>query len=390
MDPGAPVARLVQEQLVAFQENFGAAEIARAHALHITPYQLLIVASMVEREAQIPSDRPKIAAVIYNRLAAGMPLGIDASIYYAVELATGIATYTHELTEAQLHIDSPYNTRIHTGLPPTPISNPGVASIEAAAHPAHVAYLYYVAGADGCGEQVFSNTLAEFEVNAAAYKAARRTQRRAPAELQAYPDGHRQVMARLGVLGWPVAHSRSPAIHNAALAALGMHDWRYQRLPVPPPLFAETTRALGSAGFLGANVTIPHKQAALALASRASSAAREIGAANTLTFAADGTIAAENTDAPGLIAALEHMTDMPAHPRALVLGAGGSARAVVWALREAGASEVSVWNRTPERAGELARELGVRATPAAARRRSARQLHLRGPADARERRTLGQ
>jgi cell division protein YceG involved in septum cleavage len=172
MNPGAPVARLVQEQLVAFQENFGASELARAHALHITPYQLLIVASMVEREAQIPGDRPKIAAVIYNRLAAKMPLGIDASIYYAVELASGIPTYTRELTEAQLHIDSPYNTRTHTGLPPTPISNPGVASIEAAAHPAHVSYLYYVAAADGCGEQVFSNTLAQFDVNASAYKAA--------------------------------------------------------------------------------------------------------------------------------------------------------------------------------------------------------------------------
>jgi UPF0755 protein len=172
MDPGAPVTRLVQEQLVAFHENFGVSEIARARALHVTPYQLLIVASMVEREAQIPGDRPKIAAVIYNRLAAGMPLGIDASIYYAVELATGIPTYTQELSEAQLHIDSPYNTRTHVGLPPTPISNPGVASIEAAAHPAHVSYLYYVAGADGCGEQVFSNTLARFEVNAAAYKAA--------------------------------------------------------------------------------------------------------------------------------------------------------------------------------------------------------------------------
>jgi UPF0755 protein len=172
MEPGEPVTRLVQEQLVAFKENFGASEIARAHALHVTPYQLLIVASMVEREAQISGDRPKIAAVIYNRLAAGRPLGIDASIYYAVELASGIATYTHELTEAQLHIDSPYNTRTHLGLPPTPISNPGVASIEAAAHPTHVSYLYYVAGADGCGEQVFSNTLAEFEVNAAAYKAA--------------------------------------------------------------------------------------------------------------------------------------------------------------------------------------------------------------------------
>jgi len=165
-------------------------------------------------------------------------------------------------------------------------------------------------------------------------------------------------MPRLGVLGWPVAHSRSPAIHNAALAALGMKGWRYQRLPVPPALFAQTTRALGQSGFLGANVTIPHKQAALALAGQASQAAREIGAANTLTFAPDGTIAAENTDAPGLLAALGQS---PHGMRALVLGAGGSARAAVWALREAGASEVSVWNRTPERAETLARELGVRA-----------------------------
>jgi shikimate dehydrogenase len=168
-------------------------------------------------------------------------------------------------------------------------------------------------------------------------------------------------MHRLGVLGWPVAHSRSPAIHNAALAALGMRDWHYQRLPVPPELFAETVRALGGSGFVGANVTIPHKQAALELADRASDGARAIGAANTLTFASDGTIAAENTDAPGLISALEHLAGLPARPSVLVLGAGGSARAAVWALREAGAREVSVWNRTPERAAVLARELGVRA-----------------------------
>ncbi|HEX5852281.1 MAG TPA: shikimate dehydrogenase [Solirubrobacteraceae bacterium] len=167
-------------------------------------------------------------------------------------------------------------------------------------------------------------------------------------------------MRRLGVLGWPVAHSRSPAMHNAALDALGMTDWRYQRLPVPPSLFAQTTRALGAAGFHGANVTIPHKHAALELATDATAPAREIGAANTLTFAEDGAIHAENTDAPGLIAALGALADMPAHPRVLVLGAGGSARAAAWALREAGASEVSVWNRTHERARALANDLGVR------------------------------
>ena len=169
---GVDASYLVSEQLQAFKERFGPHLFARARALHITPYQLLTVASMVEREALIPGDRAKIAAVIYNRLRLGMSLGIDATIYYAVEQQLRIPTYTGELTEAQLHIDSPYNTRTHTGLPPTPISNPGMASIEAAAHPAHVSYLYYVAGADGCGEQVFSNTAGEFEANVAAYQAA--------------------------------------------------------------------------------------------------------------------------------------------------------------------------------------------------------------------------
>jgi shikimate dehydrogenase len=164
-------------------------------------------------------------------------------------------------------------------------------------------------------------------------------------------------MPRLGVLGWPVAHSRSPAIHNAAYAALGMSGWRYQRLPVPPELLGETTRALRRSGFLGANVTIPHKQAALVLADEASETARAIGAANMLTFADDGTVAAENTDAPGLISALGNS---PRGMRALILGAGGSARAAAWALREAGAARISIWNRTPERAEALARELEVR------------------------------
>ncbi|MGI8802408.1 MAG: shikimate dehydrogenase [Solirubrobacteraceae bacterium] len=167
-------------------------------------------------------------------------------------------------------------------------------------------------------------------------------------------------MKRLGVLGWPVAHSRSPAMQRAAFAELGLDDWSYQLLPVPPELFDETVRALGAAGFVGANVTVPHKEAALALSDRASASARAIGAANTLSIADDGTITAENTDAPGLLDALAAVGRDPAGASALVLGAGGSARAVVWALREAGA-DVAVWNRTPERARRLAEDLGVRA-----------------------------
>ena len=171
-------------------------------------------------------------------------------------------------------------------------------------------------------------------------------------------------MTRAGVLGWPVRHSRSPAMHEAAYTAVGLEGWRYQLLPVPPELLAETVRALPGAGFAGANVTIPHKRAALALADTAREAARAIGAANTLTFA-DGAIQADNTDAPGLLAALTAAGAELAGARAVVLGAGGSARAAVWALRAAGAAEVLVWNRTPQRARALAQDLGARAVEAA-------------------------
>jgi shikimate dehydrogenase len=150
---------------------------------------------------------------------------------------------------------------------------------------------------------------------------------------------------------------------RAAFAACAMSDWSYQRLPLPSELFEDTARALGASGFLGANVTMPHKQAALALADRASDSARAIGAANTLTFRADGAIEAENTDAPAIVAALGRSLEGMS---ALVLGAGGSARAVVWGLLKAGAREVSVWNRTPERATALAGELGARAVGAPA------------------------
>jgi shikimate dehydrogenase len=161
-------------------------------------------------------------------------------------------------------------------------------------------------------------------------------------------------MPRLAVLGHPVAHSRSPAMQNAALAALGLgEEWSYEAIDVAPGDFEERLRGMAAEGFLGANVTIPHKQAALALADVPSEVAQEVGAANTLVFA-EGQIQAQNTDADGFLAALP---ELPDGKRALVLGAGGAARAVVWALERTGA-RVEVWNRTSERAERLCRELG--------------------------------
>lgn len=161
-------------------------------------------------------------------------------------------------------------------------------------------------------------------------------------------------MPKLAVVGQPVSHSRSPAMHTAALEEMGLApEWSYEALEVSPDDFDATVRGLAAQGFAGVNVTVPHKVAALAVATSASPAAVRIGAANTLTFESGG-IAAENTDAPGIIAALPRS---PEGRSALVLGAGGSARAAAWALGEAGAV-LSIWNRTPARAEELAAEVG--------------------------------
>jgi shikimate dehydrogenase len=159
---------------------------------------------------------------------------------------------------------------------------------------------------------------------------------------------------RLAVLGYPVGHSRSPAMQSAALAELGLgEEWSYEAIEVAPDAFEARVRAMPGEGFAGANVTVPHKSAALSLADELSETAREIGAANTLVFA-DGEVRAENTDAEGFLRALP---SSPEAKRALVLGAGGAARAVVWALLREGA-EVEVWNRTELRSQHLCEELG--------------------------------
>jgi peptidoglycan lytic transglycosylase G len=132
-------AALVRAQLAAFENNFGNVDLAYAESKNLTPYDVLKIASIVEREAVVPSERKLIAAVVYNRLHAHMPLGMDSTIRYGLNVPG-----TKPLLQSELDSNNPYNTRKFLGLPPTPIANPGLASIEAAANPAHVDYLYFV------------------------------------------------------------------------------------------------------------------------------------------------------------------------------------------------------------------------------------------------------
>ena len=164
---GAPARDLVERQLGAFRENFARVDLGRARRKNLTGYDVLIIASMVEREARVARERPLIAAVIYNRLKDGEPLGIDATTRYALNKPSGA------LTQSDLAIDSPYNTRKRAGLPPTPIGNPGLSSIRAAAAPANVKFRYFVVKPGTCGEHAFSETAEQFARDSQRYNAAR-------------------------------------------------------------------------------------------------------------------------------------------------------------------------------------------------------------------------
>jgi UPF0755 protein len=152
----------VKKQLAAFTQNWGKVKLGYARSKNLTPYDVLTIASMIEKEAVVDSERPLIAAVIYNRLHAHIPLGIDATIRYALGVPG-----TQSLTNADLRNATPYNSRLYKGLPPTPISNPGLKSMQAAAHPAKVDYLYFVAKPDK-RHHYFTASFDDFN----AYKAA--------------------------------------------------------------------------------------------------------------------------------------------------------------------------------------------------------------------------
>ncbi|MDQ6804808.1 MAG: endolytic transglycosylase MltG, partial [Actinomycetota bacterium] len=161
------IPKLVNDQLTTFRQEFATVNMSYARTKHLTPYDVLIIASMVEAEAGTAHDQPLIASVIYNRLRLGIPLGIDATIRYEVN------NYTTPLTASQLNSSSPYNTRLRTGLPPTPIDNPGLPAIQAAAHPARTKYLYFVAKPCGNGASAFASTNAQFQLDVQRYNSAR-------------------------------------------------------------------------------------------------------------------------------------------------------------------------------------------------------------------------
>ena len=167
LHPGTPVRKLIAEQLGAFTERMRHLDLSYAKSKNLTTYDVVTIASIVQREAGDVRDFPKVAAVVYNRLRDDMPLQVDATIRFAEN------NYTRPLTESDLHLNSPYNTYEHGGLPPGPISNPGLAALKAAAHPPHVPYLYYVTKPGACGRLSFAATYTEFQHLQAHYNNAR-------------------------------------------------------------------------------------------------------------------------------------------------------------------------------------------------------------------------
>jgi uncharacterized YceG family protein len=158
---------LITDQITAFKQVFGRVGLTYARSRHLTAYEVLIIASIVEKESATRHDDPLVASVIYNRLKDGIPLGMDSTTRYEFN------DYTKPLTNSQLAASSPYNTRLNKGLPPTPISNPGLAAIQAAAHPAQSNYLYFVVKPCGNGASAFSSSYTQFQADSARYQQAR-------------------------------------------------------------------------------------------------------------------------------------------------------------------------------------------------------------------------
>ena len=240
--PKTTAKKLVADQIAHFNDNWAKVDQGFAKTKNLTPYDVLIIASMVEKETIAPDERPKVAAVIYNRLKAGMPLGIDATIRYGLDVPG-----TEALRVSQLESDNPYNTRNRTGLPPTPIANPGprLDAGRRAPGEGRLPLLRAQAGQDAPllhGERV------------GVLRQGVRVRLRL--RLSAVIGG---TTGLVGLLRDPKVDSLSPRMQNAAFAALAL-DVAYVPLGVSPERLEDAIRGLVALGFLGANVTTPHKR----------------------------------------------------------------------------------------------------------------------------------
>jgi uncharacterized YceG family protein len=176
LEPGSHVDDLVEQQLRAFQQDFREVNMKYASSKNLGPYDVLTIASMIDREVQVPRERKLVGEVIYNRLETGEPLAIDATIRYA----TG--NYDEQLSQSELSTDSPYNTRLVAGLPPTPIGNPGIEAIEAAADPGRGGNRFFVVKPGTCGEHFFTESEREFNDAADRYQRALEREGGSPTE----------------------------------------------------------------------------------------------------------------------------------------------------------------------------------------------------------------
>ena len=247
LDAHAPVGDLVRDQLQDFKRRIAGVDMSYAKSKNLTVYDVVTIASMVEEEAQLDSERKLIAAVIYNRLRDGIPLGIDATIRFAND------NYTEPLTESELATDSPYNTRVNAGLPPGPISTP--ASPRSKPRPTRRrSTTSTTSSSRGPAASTPSPrpTPNSKPTSPATTKPAKR-----PAASRRTAAGDRP-MPRLAVLGHPVGALALAGDARAALAELGLAgDWTYEAIDVAPDEFEAQVRTMAEQGFAGANVTVP-------------------------------------------------------------------------------------------------------------------------------------
>ena len=361
--PGETDTAMLTDMVQAFEGQATAAGLSSgsAAALGLTPYQVVTVASIVEKEGYYPMNMPKVARVIYNRLAHQTPLQMDSTMLYALGQDGG------PVTSQDLKIQNPYNTYLNNGLPPTPICMPSPIALSAALHPPAGGWLYFVV-VDKSGTEAFSDTFAEQLANEQLAHVSWAPLSRGRRQKAA---GHRMPRPPWSGSSAPPSANRSRPCSTTPPSRRWISTgsrWPSRSLPGQVPAALNGMRALGVAGL---SVTMPHKAEVATLVDSCSDVAAQLQAVNCV-INQGGTLHGANTDGDGFLASLRRAAGFePAGKRCLVIGAGGAARAVTHALGRAGAADVAVVNRTPDRAGPVAALAGTAGRRGGHRRRGA-------------------